>query len=489
MSKDMEAELPDVAPRQSAGAQQSVGKQQEEDEIEAPTGMVLLPLIIYNLFEDPAFFSLGVFGNGQGKPNAKGIPFRLASMVIVWVINILILMSTLAFCLESVAQFSPDPHTNPENWKFYKDRWGYIEVLCVVCFTVDICIRFFGALAAGTKYAEKFLSDWMNANDILAILPFYIDLMFGGGIDLRFLRTLRLVRILNTLPAARHGNLIGLIVNIITGSASALMIPVFFMSLSMVVLSAITYNFEKTVSHNCYWGDGTTILGWVPEIDAVAYPDDSADGGVWVGEQSPDFGTYANAANAFSYNAGCLSDFSCACPGTITYLTYDGTEWSSELFSSIPHVGWWCIVTFTTVGYGDVNPRTAWGQTVCALTMFIGLFFIAMPLTIVGDKFTELWNKFDKNREKNFAEERRNDAAMLKAEEIRSGITATAMDGPHDVLHKDILMYFVKAKNNLKTMRPADEDDGASWDNALKQLELVETQWIELYGKVKQIAS
>jgi hypothetical protein len=147
-------------------------------------------------------------------------------------------------------------------------------------------------------------------------------------------------------------------------------------------------------------------------------------------------------------------------------------------------------VTFTTVGYGDVNPRTAWGQIVCALTMFIGLFFIAMPLTIVGDKFTELWNKFDKKRQANLAEESRDEMAKLKANDLKANPDkeTVEMDGPHDVLHEDILMYFVKSKSNLKQMRPADDEDGETWDVALSKLQAVESDWIDLYRQVKLVA-
>ena len=54
---------------------------------------------------------------------------------------------------------------------------------------------------------------------------------------------------------------------------------------------------------------------------------------------------------------------------------------------------WWCIVTFTTVGYGDKYPRTTAGRFVCAVTMFCGIFFLAMPLTIVGSSFSDAWDK------------------------------------------------------------------------------------------------
>ena len=53
-------------------------------------------------------------------------------------------------------------------------------------------------------------------------------------------------------------------------------------------------------------------------------------------------------------------------------------------FASIPDSFWWCIVTMTTVGYGDKFPITGLGQIVAVATMTMGIFFISMPLAIVG---------------------------------------------------------------------------------------------------------
>ncbi|MBR9729510.1 ion transporter [Shewanella intestini] len=52
-------------------------------------------------------------------------------------------------------------------------------------------------------------------------------------------------------------------------------------------------------------------------------------------------------------------------------------------FSSIPKAMYWTIVTITTVGYGDITPQTALGQTIAAATMLIGYSILAIPTGIL----------------------------------------------------------------------------------------------------------
>ena len=67
--------------------------------------------------------------------------------------------------------------------------------------------------------------------------------------------------------------------------------------------------------------------------------------------------------------------------GSIMYLIEGGTN---ESFSSIPRSIYWSIVTLTTVGYGDITPKTPIGQFVAAFVMIMGYAVIAVPTGIVS---------------------------------------------------------------------------------------------------------
>ena len=82
-------------------------------------------------------------------------------------------------------------------------------------------------------------------------------------------------------------------------------------------------------------------------------------------------------------------------PGTTGILNPDDAA-SSDMFPSIPHAIWWCIVTMTTVGYGDKYPLDWKGQVVGIMTACMGIFFISMPLSIVGSSFANSCDKLQK---------------------------------------------------------------------------------------------
>lgn len=51
-------------------------------------------------------------------------------------------------------------------------------------------------------------------------------------------------------------------------------------------------------------------------------------------------------------------------------------------FTSIPKSIYWAVITITTVGYGDLVPKTGLGQAIATLVMLVGYSVIAIPTGI-----------------------------------------------------------------------------------------------------------
>ncbi len=66
--------------------------------------------------------------------------------------------------------------------------------------------------------------------------------------------------------------------------------------------------------------------------------------------------------------------------GSLIYVI----EGEEHGFTSIPRSIYWAIVTLTTVGYGDISPKTGLGQALAAVIMILGYGIIAVPTGIVS---------------------------------------------------------------------------------------------------------
>lgn len=82
--------------------------------------------------------------------------------------------------------------------------------------------------------------------------------------------------------------------------------------------------------------------------------------------------------------------------GTVGILVFEKGE--NEAFTSLSDGLWWCVVTLTTVGYGDKFPVTAGGKVVAALIMFIGLSFYALLTGFLSSVLIERSRRAEENK-------------------------------------------------------------------------------------------
>lgn len=70
--------------------------------------------------------------------------------------------------------------------------------------------------------------------------------------------------------------------------------------------------------------------------------------------------------------------------GTLMYVV----EGPANGYTSIPVGVYWAITTMTTVGFGDITPKTDLGRAIASLMMLLGWGTLAVPTGIVSAEFT-----------------------------------------------------------------------------------------------------
>ncbi|MGL4994144.1 MAG: ion transporter [Bacteroidales bacterium] len=72
-----------------------------------------------------------------------------------------------------------------------------------------------------------------------------------------------------------------------------------------------------------------------------------------------------------------------------------------ENFRNIGDGLWWAIITYTTVGYGDLYPITILGRVLSAFTALIGIAMVAFPTGIISSAFIRRMNDIKKTKNNN----------------------------------------------------------------------------------------
>ncbi|MBN3316582.1 KCNG2 protein, partial [Atractosteus spatula] len=81
-------------------------------------------------------------------------------------------------------------------------------------------------------------------------------------------------------------------------------------------------------------------------------------------------------------------------------------------FTSIPASYWWAIISMTTVGYGDMVPRSIPGQVVAMSSILSGILIMAFPATSIFHMFSRSYQELKLEQARLFKQECR--AAMAQ---------------------------------------------------------------------------
>lgn len=252
----------------------------------------------------------------------------IAARVLALVSVSVIVASIVVLCIETLPEFTVLPEDDiPVNDTAKRQEirehndyalsvkavFALLEIAFISWFTFEYLVRL---IASPKKWF--FVRSFLNVIDLLAILPFYVELALKNSssqnFSLAFLRILRLVRVFRIFKLSRHSSGLQILGLTLRKSLRELGLLIFFLAIGVVIFSSMVYYAENGVEE--------------------------------------------------SY------------------------------FRSIPDAFWWALVTMTTVGYGDMYPKTLWGKLVGSCCALCGVLAIALPVPVIVSNFDTIYKKY-----------------------------------------------------------------------------------------------
>ncbi|CAJ1357816.1 unnamed protein product [Effrenium voratum] len=266
----------------------------------------------------------------------------------------------LAIC-GSIATFVMESEPTLEDW----EGWFILEAISTAIFTVEYLLRLAVCNAFGSPTRLEFIRTTMNVVDVIAILPFFLELITRSlevSGPLAVLRVLRLVRIFRIFRLSRYSLGMSVMISSLAASIQPLIILVFFLCIGGTLFSSLMYYAERM---------------YCPDMEKIT-PEEFL-----IHQQE------CKDASWDSKGQRCCDEFGAA-----------------KEFTSIMDSTWWCVVTMTTVGYGDKVPATKLGQFVGGMTILSGIVLISLPVAIVGSRFQRAYEEAELEQQRAIMDER-----------------------------------------------------------------------------------
>ncbi|XP_045844030.1 potassium voltage-gated channel subfamily G member 4 [Meles meles] len=130
---------------------------------------------------------------------------------------------------------------------------------------------------------------------------------------------------------------------------------------------------------------------------------------------------------------GLLLLFLCVAVTLFSPLVYVAENESGRVleFTSIPASYWWAVISMTTVGYGDMVPRSVPGQMVALSSILSGILIMAFPATSIFHTFSHSYLELKKEQERLRARLRHlQTAASASEHELLSDVDDPTPEGP-----------------------------------------------------------
>lgn len=153
----------------------------------------------------------------------------------------------------------------------YRSIFIWVERVLTVIFTVEYAMR---VVSFKRSYYQKsfirYLLSFELLIDFLALLPFYLTLL---PIDLRYLRTFRLLRLARIFKLTRYNTAINTVKAVISSKKEILTISFVLIGLILYMVSAVMYYVEYEAQPEVFSSIPKTMWWGVATLTTVGYGD------------------------------------------------------------------------------------------------------------------------------------------------------------------------------------------------------------------------